>query len=193
MIRFAQLLLVASALALWAASRLPWVSVGSSDGLGPPKAVTLNGAAWSTALLPLAVLLAAAALAALAVRGWLLRAVAVLLAVVSFALGYLGITLLVMPDIGPRGAELAGVDVATLVSSQRHPVGAVVTLIAAMGVLLAAVLLMRSAVSAAHQVTRYAVGETTRPGGEGESERGMWDALDAGRDPTDTRSEKEGR
>ena len=193
MIRVAQLLLVASALALWAASRLPWVSVGSFDGLGQPKTVTLNGAAWSTALLPLAVLLIAAALAALAVRGWVLRAVAALLAAVSFALGYLGITLLVMPDVGPRGAELAGVEVATLVSSERHPAGAVVTLIAALGVLLAAVALMRSAVSAAHQVTKYAAAGTARPGSTGESERGMWDALDEGRDPTDTRSEKEGR
>ncbi len=193
MIRVAQLLLVAAALALWAASRLPWVSVGSFDGLGQPKTVTLNGAAWSTALLPLALLLIAAALAALAVRGWPLRAVAVLLAVVSFALGYLGITLLVTPDVGPRGAELAGVDIATLVSSQRQPAGAVVTLIAAMGVLLAAVALMRSAVSSAHQVTKYAVAGTARPGSDGESERGMWDALDEGRDPTDTRSEKEGR
>ena len=193
MIRVAQLLLVVSALALWVSSRLPWVSVGSFDGLGQPKTVALNGAAWSTALLPLALLLGAAALAALAVRGWLLRAVAVLLAVVAFALGYLGVTLLVMPDVGPRGAELAGVDVATLVSSERHPAGAVVTLVAALGVLLAAVLLMRSAVSAGHQVTKYAVSGTARPGNGGESERGMWDALDEGRDPTDTRSEKEGR
>jgi len=192
-IRVAQLLLVVSALALWAASRLPWVSVGSFDGLGQPKTVTLNGAAWSTALLPLAVLLIAAALAALAVRGWPLRAVAVLLAVVSFALGYLGITLLVTPDVGPRGAELAGVDIATLVSSQRQPAGAVVTLMAAMGVLLAAAVLMRSAVSSAHQVTKYVVAGPARPGSDGESERGMWDALDEGRDPTDTRSEKEGR
>jgi len=192
-IRAAQLLLVAAALALWAASRLPWVSVGSFDGLGQPKTVTLNGAAWSTALLPLAVLLIAAALAALAVRGWPLRAVAVLLAVVSFALGYLGITLLVTPDVGPRGAELAGVDIATLVSSQRQPAGAVVTLMAAMGVLLAAAVLMRSAVSSAHQVTKYVVAGPARPGSDGESERGMWDALDEGRDPTDTRSEKEGR
>ena len=193
MIRAAQLLLVAAALALWAASRLPWVSVGSFDGLGQPKTVTLNGAAWSTALLPRAVLLIAAALAALAVRGWPLRAVAVLLAVVSFALGYLGITLLVTPDVGPRGAELAGVDIATLVSSQRQPAGAVVTLMAAMGVLLAAAVLMRSAVSSAHQVTKYVVAGPARPGSDGESERGMWDALDEGRDPTDTRSEKEGR
>lgn len=194
MIRVAQLILVAGALALWLASRLTWVSVGSFDGLGPPKTTTLDGATWSTALLPLAVLLVAAALAGLAVRGWLLRAVAVLLAVVSFALGYLGISLLTMPDVGPRGAELAGVKVATLVSSERHPVGAVVTLVAALGVLVAAVLLMRSAVSAAHQSARYgATAGPAGPGGGNESERVMWDALDEGRDPTVNRAETEGR
>lgn len=193
MIRIAQLLLLASALGLWVASRMPWVSVGSFDGLGPPKTITLNGATWSAALLPLAVLLGAAALAGLAVRGWLLRAVAVLLAVVAFALGYLGISLLTMPDVGPRGAGLAGVDVATLVSSERHPVGAIVTLVAAAGVLVAAVLLMRAAASTADRSAKYAVAGSTRPAGETPSERVMWDALDAGRDPTDNRPEKEGR
>lgn len=194
MIRAAQLILIASALALWLASRLPWVSVGSFDGLGPPRTTTLTGATWSTALAPLAVLLVAAALAGLAVRGWLLRTVAVLLAVVSFALGYLGISLLTMPDVGPRGAGLAGVEVATLVSSERHPVGAVVTLLAALGVLVAAVLLMRSAVSAAHQSAKYAeaASSAVQPG-DSESERVMWDALDEGRDPTVNRTETEGR
>lgn len=193
MIRVAQLLLLASAVALWIASRLPWVSVGSADGLGPPKTTTLNGAAWSTALLPLAVLLVAAALAGLAVRGAMMRVVAILLAVVSFALGYLGITLITMPDVGPRGAALAGVDVATLVSSERHLTGAVVTMAAAAAVLAAAVLLMRSAVSAAH-AAKYAAPGASSPSGAGAvSERGMWDALDGGEDPTVDRTDREGR
>ncbi|MGA7054731.1 MAG: TIGR02234 family membrane protein, partial [Mycobacterium sp.] len=75
-IRIAQLLLVVAAGALWAASRLPWVVIRSFDGLGPPKEVTLSGATWSTALLPLALLILATAVAALAVRGWRLRALA---------------------------------------------------------------------------------------------------------------------
>src|ERR1700744_5056804 len=83
------LLLVIAAATLWAASRLPWVVIRSFDGLGPPKSVTLSGASWSTALLPLALLQLAAAVAALAVRGWALRALAALLALVSFTVGYL--------------------------------------------------------------------------------------------------------
>lgn len=183
MIRVAQLLLVLSAGALWVASRLTWVTVTSFDELGPPKTSTLSGAVWSSALLPIAVLLLAAALATLAVHGWPLRALALLIAVVSFALGYLGISLIVMPDIGLRGAELAGVPVAALVDSERYVTGAVLTLVAAVGALAAAVLMMRSAVSAARQAARYAAPGTVTDR-EAMSERGMWDALDEGRDPT---------
>ena len=185
MIRVAQLLLVLAAGALWVASRLTWVSVTAFDGLSPPRTSTLSGAEWSTALLPLALLLLTAALAALAVRGWLLRVLALLVDLACFALGYLGISLIVMPDVGPRGAELAGVQIVNLVASQRYIAGAVLTTVAAVGALFAAVLLMRSAVSSAHEARKYAA-----PGASGAtvatamSERGMWDALDEGHDPT---------
>lgn len=185
MIRAAQLLLLAAAAGLWAAARLPWVSVTSFDGLGLPKTSTLNGGAWSTALLPLAVLLLAAALAGLAVRGWLLRVVALLVAVACLALGYLGVSLIALPDIGPRGAAVAGVPVATLVDSQRYLTGAFVTLAAAAAALVAAVLMMRTAVHDVAEASKYAAGSA--PGGAGSaalSERGLWDALDEGRDPT---------
>src|SRR5262249_53316420 len=98
-IGIAQLLLVVAAGALWAASRLPWVVIRSFDGLGPPKEVALSGASWSTALLPLALLMLAMAVAALAVRGWPLRVLAGLLALASLAIAYLGISLWVLPDV----------------------------------------------------------------------------------------------
>lgn len=188
MIRIAQLLLVLSAGALWAASRMSWVSLRSFDELGPPKTTVLNGAAWSTALVPLAVLLVAAALAALAVRGWLLRAVAVLVALVCLALGYLGVSTLLLPDVAPRGAALAGVPVATLVGSDRYAGGAIVTLVAAVLALLAAVFLMRAAASGA-SAAKYAGPRSTAGAQDsaGTSERVMWDALDEGRDPTEGR------
>ena len=184
MIRLAQLLLLLSAGGVWVASRLPWVSVTSADGLGPERTITLNGAAWSNALLPMAVLLLAAALAGLAVRGWLLRGVALLLAAVCLALGYLGVSLMVLPDVAPRGAELAGVAVVTLVDSDRYLTGAVVTLVAAVGALVAAVLMLRSA-GRADAATKYAgAGAAAGRPSEQLSERSLWDALDEGRDPT---------
>ena len=62
-IRIAQVLLVASAVGLWAASRLTWVDLRTFDGLSPPKLTTLSGAAWSAALLPLALVLLTTAVA----------------------------------------------------------------------------------------------------------------------------------
>ncbi len=199
MIRIGQLLLVVSGVLLWVASRLAWVSVTSFDGLGQPKTVTLTGASWSNALLPLALLLLAAAVAGLAVRGWGLRVVAVLVAVVTLLLGYLGVSLIVTPDVGPRAAELAEVPVLTLVASERHFVGAWLTIGAAACALVAAVLLMRSAASGRQATAKYAAPAVRRTAARGEdvdqeaSERGMWDALDEGVDPTDAPPDTEGR
>lgn len=200
MIRVAQLLLVAAAGALWAASRLPWVVIRSFDGLGPPTATTLSGAVWSTVLRPLALLLLAVAVAALTVRGWWLRVLAVLVALTSLAAGYLGISLWVVRDVAIRAADLAHVPVLTLVGSGRQYWGAATTLVAAVCALGGAVLLMRSAASAAISTgsTKYAAPATRRSiarrgAADAEmSERMIWDALDAGRDPTDQVGEPTG-
>jgi uncharacterized membrane protein (TIGR02234 family) len=203
----AQLLLVVAAAALWTASRLPWVVIRSFDGLGPPKSVTLSGASWSTALLPLAALQLAAAVAVLAVRGWALRALAGLLALVSLAVGYLGVSLWAIPDVAARGADLAHIPLVTLVGSERHYWGAVAAVVAAACTLIAAVLLMRSAPivgSAREDTTKYASPGARRstvrrddadPAGRQMSERMIWDALDEGHDPTDAprESDIEGR
>ena len=108
MIRLAQLLLVLAALgavggvAAWRGSRSR-----SFDGLGQPKTTALSGGSWSTALVPLAVLLlAAAAVAALAVRGWPLRLLAVLVAAASAGMAYLAISLWVIRDVAVRGRAI---------------------------------------------------------------------------------------
>src|ERR1700741_268190 len=212
-IGIAQLLLVVAAAALWLAARLPWGGIRSFDGLGPPKEVTLSGASWSTVLLPLALLMLATAVAALAVRGWPLRVLAGLLAAASLAVGYLGVSLWVVPDVALRGAELAHISVISLVGSERRYWGAGIAVAASVCTLIAAVLLMRSASdsrSVRESATKYAAPATRRsnalreePNGamlEGPqtpemSERMIWDALDEGRDPTDRprESDSEGR
>jgi uncharacterized membrane protein (TIGR02234 family) len=194
--------LVVAAGALWVASRLPWVVIRSFDGLGPPKQATLSGAEWSTALLPLALLMLATAIAAIAVRGWPLRALAALLAAASLVVGYLGISLWVIPDVAVRGSDLAHISVMSLVGSERHYWGAGSALAAAACTLIAAVLLMRSASDSGSDrvsATKYAAPATRRsialgkgadgamhgePETPGMSERMIWDALDEGRDPT---------
>lgn len=208
-IGIAQVLLVVAAGLLWTASRLPWVVIRSFDGLGPPRSVTLSGASWSTALLPLAVLMLATAVAAIAVRGWPLRLLAGLLAAASFAVGYLGISLWVIPDVSARGADLAHIPVVSLVGSERHYLGAWVAVASAVCTLAAAVLLMRSAAIVGadrESATKYAAPAARRAAARGDdatqdsadedmSERMIWDALDEGRDPTDRPrgSDTEGR
>src|ERR1700759_1214156 len=143
----AQLLLVIAAMALWVASRLPWVVIRSFDGLGPPKEVTLSGASWSTALLPLALLMLATAVAALAVRGWALRVLAGVLAAARLGVGFLGVSLWGIPDVAVGGVDVPYISVVSLVGSERHYWGAGIAVLAAACTLIAAVLLMRSAMS----------------------------------------------
>jgi uncharacterized membrane protein (TIGR02234 family) len=187
-IRIAQALLVVAPAGLWAASRLTWVDLRTFDGLSPPKLVTLSGATWSSALVPLALVLLASAVVALAVRGWPLRMLALLVAVTSLVTGYLAISLLVMPDVAVRGADLTHVPVLTLVGSKRHYAGPAITLATAVCTLIAAVLLMRAAASSGGTVTKYLTPAARRSlaqrDDEAMSERMIWDALDEGEDPT---------
>ena len=182
----AQVLLVAAAGALWAASRLPWVVVRSFDGLGPPRDMTLSGASWSTALVPLAVLMLAAAIAPLAVRGWPLRLLAGLLALAGLAAGYLGIGLWALPDVAARGADLAHVPLTTLVGSERRYAGAGLAIGAPACAVLAAIALVRSARIPATIRRPVGAADATAQGPQTPqmSERMIWDALDEGRDPT---------
>ncbi|GAB5898817.1 TIGR02234 family membrane protein [Mycolicibacterium mageritense] len=188
--RIAQVLLVVGAGALWGASRMTWVQVSSFDGLGQPKTTTLTGATWSTALIPLALLLLAAAVAALAVRGWPMRLLALLVAAASAGMGYLAVSLWVVKDVAVRAAHLGEVPVAQLTGTERFYGGAVLTLVAAVCALVGAVLFMRSAARGRTAATRYAAPAARRAvaqadeSGEPLSERMIWDALDEGHDPT---------
>lgn len=195
MTRAAQALLVVAAVLLWVASRMTWVEVTSFDGLGQPKTTTLTGASWSTVLIPLALLVLAAAVAALAVHGWALRLLALLIAAASAGMGYLGISLWVIKDVAMRAADLASVPVAQLTAAgagtSRSYGGAILTLVAAVCALVGAVLLMRSANGAKRGIAgRYAAPAARRDAvknddsAEPMSERMLWDALDEGHDPT---------
>jgi uncharacterized membrane protein (TIGR02234 family) len=190
-VRLAQLLLVLAALGLWVASRLPWVQIVTSDGLGQPKTTTLSGGSWSVALLPVALLLVAAAVATLAVRGWPLRLLAVLTAAASAVAAYPAVGQWVAPNLDVRAADLTGIPVMFLTGSQTHYAGAVITLVAAVFALAAAVLLMRGATGTRATTSKYAAPAARRAAArenetptDDSSERVLWDALDEGRDPT---------
>jgi uncharacterized membrane protein (TIGR02234 family) len=187
-IRLASILLVLSATALWGASRMVWVDVQSFDGLGQPKTTALTGGSWSTALVPVAAILLVAAVAPMAVRGWRLGLLALIVAGVSAVMAYMAISLWVIRDVAVRAAHLAEVQVADLMGTQqRHYGGAMLTLVAAIGALVGAVLLMRSVAKPRPEVDRYERRRSAPSPNDGAStsERAIWDALDEGRDPTD--------
>jgi uncharacterized membrane protein (TIGR02234 family) len=186
-IRLAQLLLLMSAGALWVASRMVWVDVQSFDGLGQPKTTALTGGSWSTALVPLAAILLVAAVAPIAVRGWRLGLLALIVAGVSAVMAYMAISLWVIRDVAVRAVHLADAQVADLVGTQRHYGGAMLTLVASVGALVGAVLLMRTVAKPRPEVDRYERRRLAASPKDGASmsERAIWDALDEGRDPTD--------
>lgn len=186
MIRLAQLLMLLSAAALWGASRMAWVDVQSFDGLGQPKTTVLTGGSWSTALVPLAAILLVAAVAPIAVRGWRLGLLAVIVAGTSAVMAYLAISLWVIRDVAVRAVHLAEVPAADLVGTQRHYGGAILTLLAAIGALVGAVLLMRSVAKPRPEVDRYERRRSAQSlqDDADTSERVIWDALDEGSDPT---------
>jgi uncharacterized membrane protein (TIGR02234 family) len=193
-----QLMLLIAAVALWVASRMTWVEVSSFDGLGQPETTTLNGGAWSTALVPLALILLAAVLKSTVGPRWQLRLLAVIVGALSAVMAYLAISLWVVPDVAVRAAGLADVPVADLLGTQRHYSGAVLALVAALLTLAAAVLLMRAPVKVASDDDKYEAPARRREAarrrasaGDEMSERMMWDALDEGRDPT--KPDTEGR
>ncbi len=193
-----QALMLVAAGALWLAARLPWVEVSSFDGLGQPETATLNGGAWSTALVPLALILLAAVLKSTVGPCWQLRLLALVVGALSAVIAYLAISLWVIPDVAVRAAGLAEVPVADLVGTQRQYWGAAVTLIAAVLTLAGAVLLMRAPVKDESDHDKYEAPARRREAarrraaaGDEMSERTMWDALDEGRDPT--RPDTEGR
>jgi uncharacterized membrane protein (TIGR02234 family) len=185
-IRLAQLLMLLSAAALWGASRMVWVDVQSFDGLGQPKTTVLNGGSWSTALVPLAAILLVAAVAPIAVRGWRLGLLAVIVAGISAVMAYMAISLWVIRDVAVRAVHLAEVPAADLAGTQRHYGGAILTLVAAIGALVGAVLLMRSVAKPRPEVDRYERRRSAQsPEDDADtSERVIWDALDEGSDPT---------
>src|SRR3954453_13219069 len=191
-----QVLLAVAAGALWLASRVTWGQVRSVGRLGQPETSTVNRATWSTALVPLAVVLLAAVLKSTVGPWWQLRLLALVVGALSAVIAYLAISLWVMPDVAVRAAGLAEVPVAELVGTQRYYWGAVLTLIAAVTTLAGAVLLIRSPVKDESNDDKYEAPARRREAarrraaaGDEMSERTMWEALDEGRDPTNPDTE----
>ncbi|WP_083885018.1 TIGR02234 family membrane protein [Nocardia thailandica] len=192
-------LLAVAAAGLWASSRMTWVTVQSSDGLTEPRTDELNGSTWFGALTPLALVLLASIAAVLAVKGALRQVLGVLIAVVAAVAAVPGFAVVVGAG---RPAERAGTLAelparAVVTSVQTHVAPALLSLVAAALALVAGALLTMRREQPTSLSGRYdapaarkaAATEqvTAQRGDKGSaplSERVLWDAIDAGTDPT---------
>lgn len=198
-------LLVAAALCLWIASRATWVRYTSFDELQPPKDGTISGASWAGELTPLALVLLAAIAASFAVRGWALRVVGVIVALVAAVAAIRAVLTLTMSDAVPAGriSQIAELPARAMITHSHVVVwppvvalaGAVLALIAAFGLVRKPQPGGAAGSSSKYQTPAALRAEATRradkarEGGaqkmdEDLTERMLWDALDAGEDPT---------
>ncbi|WP_307610813.1 TIGR02234 family membrane protein [Nocardia shimofusensis] len=193
------ILLASAAALMWGVSRLTWVTVSSADGLTEPRVDELKGAVWFGALTPLALVLLAAIAAVLATKGWPRRIVGVLVALIGAVTAVPAFALLTgsgaTAERAGALAELPGR--ATVTDVQTSPLPAVVTVVAALCAFGAGLLLARMPRETQGLAGRYdapgtrraaaaeAVAERRSQDGSTLSERVLWDALDAGEDPTE--------
>ncbi len=211
---FPVLLLALGAIALWGSSRMTWVTLHSSDGLTEPRTQHLNGGLWFGALTPLALVLVASIAAVFATKGWLRRLMGVVVALVGAVTVIPGAALLSQhAKIAERAATLAELPArAHIDEATASAFPAVLSIIGAVAAFVAGVLLARMPETAARMSGKYdnpvfrraaaaeevaglhradsaAAGTTAEQAASPEpgelSQRVLWDALDAGADPTD--------
>lgn len=195
--------LVLAAVALWAASRMSWVQARTVDDLRGVRISHLTGQTWAPEVVPLALAVLAAVAATFALRGVALRVLAVALLAVGAAAAVPAVRILTGGAVRQRAAELATPPtLAERVSTSVSPGGPLLALLGVLLTLVAAVLLVRSPRTARGLSGRYrtpavrkeAAADAQKRGAQGPgatadldddvSERMLWDALDAGHDPT---------
>lgn len=196
------LLLIAAA-CLWGSSRMTWVRVESFDGLGEERSTELLGSTWAAATTPLALALVAAVAASFAVKGWASWVLAALIGLVAVVAAVPGVGAMVSEPSESKAAELAELPGrAEVVTASAFPLPAIVVVVGAVSAFGAAVMLARKPTTRKVLSSRYdapasrrenaarrakTASERAAENDEGEdlTERMLWDALDAGEDPTD--------
>lgn len=202
----AVLLLAVAAGLLWAASRMTWVSIDIASDFGVPRSKDLDGGTWFAALTPLALALVATIAAVFATHGWFRRVLGMVVAVLAAVAAVPEYALLRgQGKTAERAGRLAELrDWEHVVSAQTATLPAVVALIGAIAAFLAGLLLVRMPQDSARMSGKYdnpaarraaataevaehrATDSGVRPApGEQLSGRVLWDALDAGDDPTE--------
>ena len=203
----AQLLMVVSALGLWLAGRSAWLTVTTFDDKSGEAVNDLVGATWAPETTALALALAAAVGATLILGGIGRRIVGALAAVIAATAAWSPLQLLTSGADPERALDLLSSGAATQRANAPvtvsdwaqvqdlavHSTGPIISIVmAALGVLGGALLLVRpGGTGAKRRSGAYETPEVRRErvrddlSREPESGRVLWDALDAGVDPTD--------
>ncbi|GGF30033.1 TIGR02234 family membrane protein [Williamsia phyllosphaerae] len=152
----ASVLLAVAAAALWGSSRLSWASLVAADGIGVPRDFTVRGSDWSSYLTPLAIVLLAAIAAAVSLRGWGLRILAVIVALIGVASVAPAISLLTGDSGGTYAAKSIDLPGRYQVTSiETHPLAAVLVFVSGLFAVAAAVVIMRAARGAVGLSSKY--------------------------------------
>lgn len=201
-------LLLVSAVLLWAASRMVWLDVAAFNDQSGLAQRALTGGDWRPALVPLALGSVAAVAAVALVRATAARAVGVVIALLGVAAGALMVTSLgevdtgrvhsvvtsdeglARTDAGPGSAGAESIPPWSEVTEVSvRPAGPAVAGAAAVALLGAGVVVMARPARAVQRDDRYVTPaarreEAAAAGGDGDAGRDLWQELDDGRDPT---------
>ena len=194
----ALLLIALSAAGLWLAGRAAWLTVVTFDDKSGEAVNDLVGATWAPETTALALTLIAAVGATLILGGIGRRIVGALAAIVAVAASWSPMQLVTTGADPQRALDLLSSGAATqranapVTVSDRAQVGPIAAIIAAaLGVLGGTLLLARPGGASRKRTGAYETPEVRRERvredlrNEPQSGRVLWDALDAGVDPTD--------
>lgn len=203
----ASILLAAAAALLWVSSRMTWFYVDAFDDKSGAKTHSIVGSNWASELVALALVLAAASVAAVALRRTPRRIIGVIAAMSGAVVGWSAVAVLLVtePD-RERALNILSSQAATshrgngaLLSSWAeitamtlNPVAVIMAIAGAVVAIFAGVLLAvapgeNKTVSSAYdrkQQRKQKIQQELAT--EPDSGRVLWDALDADIDPTDT-------
>lgn len=203
--RIALLCVVLSAAGLWGASRLKFVTVAIDDDKAGASTKELVGSVWDPALVPLALAMLASLILSIAVQPMIRRVLGVVIVALAATASFRAVQLLTNDVDLARAKSILTSGAATqkqsdpvqisdwaqVISGEVHSLGIVLVLLAAaVGVVGGGILILRPGQESKGH-SRYETPEVRRADAEEDlaenpdSARVLWDALDAGVDPTE--------
>ena len=198
-------LVLLSAVGIWIAGRLTYLTVTVQDDKAGDSVKELVGSVWDPAATPLAIAMIASVIAMLAVPPLFRRLLGALIALLAATASFRSVQLLTTEVDLARAQSILSTGVATqrksdplqvsgwatVVEAQVHTWPLVLAIIAAAcGVVGGVIILMRPGQKSTGH-SRYETPESRREGVEQDlrenpdSSRVLWDALDSGVDPTE--------